>query len=316
VSAGHGRTPAGHESEVNGDPAPTSAVPGIDAHRLDKARVRRLAARAAAHYDAAAWLPRRVADALVEHLQPVRIRPARILDVGAGTGICTRRLARLYPSARIIAVDCAMPMLRQARGRRPRGFAGRALACGDAEALPLADASVDLLVSSLMLPSCPSPEAALAEFQRVLEPGGLLMFSSLGPDTLRELRASWTAVDAHVHVHAFFDMHDLGDALMRAGLRDVVMDTERITAEYRDVRTLFGELKQLGASNAARGCRAGLTTPARLAAMTAAYERQRRGARLPASFEIVFGHAWRAPSRSVDVSDDALSRVAQASSRG
>ncbi len=180
----------------------------------------------------------------------------------------------------------------------------------------MADASIDLLVSSLMLPSCPAPDAALAEFHRVLKPGGLVMFSSLGPDTLRELRASWMAVDSGVHVHAFIDMHDLGDALLRAGLRDVVMDSERITAEYRDVATLMTELKQLGVSNAAHGCRSGLTTPAQLAAMTAEYERQRRDAIIPASFEIVFGHAWRAPSRSVEVATDAMMRPARRLPRG
>ena len=293
-----------------------SELAGAAAHRVDKTRVRRLAARAALHYDAAAWLPRRVADAVMEHLQPVRIDPERILDVGAGTGICARRLARHYRSARVISLDCSIPMLRVGRRRGPRWFSKRSFACGDTEALPVADASIDLLVSSLMLPSCSSPDAAFAEFHRVLKPGGLLMFSSLGPDTMRELRASWIAVDSRVHVHAFIDMHDLGDALLRAGLRDVVMDTERVTAEYRDVATLMTELKQLGVSNAARGCRAGLTTPAHLAAMAAGYERQRREAILPASFEVVFGHGWRAPSHSVDVSTDAMLRAARPSPKG
>lgn len=259
---------------------------------------------AAPHYDAAAWLPQRVADGLMEHLQPVRIEPRRILDVGAGTGICSRRLVRRYRRARVICIDSSLAMLGAGRGRR--WLSRRPLACGDAEALPLADASVDLLVSSLMLPSCATPDAALAEFRRVLAPGALLMIATLGPDTLQELRAAWQAVDSHVHVHAFIDMHDLGDALLRAGLSDVVMDSERITAQYRDVATLLAELKRLGASNAARGRRAGLTTPSQLAAMCAAYESRRREALLPASFEVVYGHAWRAPPRSVEVAGDAL----------
>ena len=287
---------------MNDGAARTPRGPAVAAHDLDAARVRRLAARAARHYDQVAWLPRQVAEVLMEHLQPVRIQPARILDVGAGTGICARLLARHYRSARLILVDCSAPMLRAARRRRRRWFSKYAFACGDAQSLPLADASIDLLVSSLMLPSCASPDAVFAEFQRVLKPGGLLMFSSLGPDTLRELRQSWLAVDSHVHVHAFLDMHDLGDALLRAGLCDVVMDTERITGRYRDAATLMGELKRLGVSNAARGCRAGLTTSALVEAMVSQYERFRSDATLPASFEVVFGHAWRAPPRSVDVS--------------
>ena len=293
---------------MTGDPAPTSPVSTIAAHTLDKARVRRLAARAARHYDDAAWLPREVAGALMEHLEPVRIQPARILDAGAGTGICSRLLSRHYPAGRVISVDCSEPMLRVARGRGPRWFTKRAFACGDAERLPVADGSIDLIVSSLMLPSCPSPDAVLAEFRRVLVPGGLLMFSTLGPDTLRELRESWMAVDQEVHVHAFIDMHDIGDALLRAGLHDVVMDTERMTGRYADLATLTRELKQLGVSNAASGCSKCLTTSASLVALEAAYEDFRRDATLPASFEVVFGHAWRQPVHSVEVSAEAIGR--------
>jgi len=299
-------TTIGSNGRVNRDTAAPPRGPTIDAHKLDKARVRRLAARAAPHYDSVAWLPRQVASALMEHLQPVRIQPARILDVGAGTGICSRLLARHYRRARVISMDSSTAMLRVARGRGPRWLSRRAVACGDGEALPVADRSIDLLLSSLMLPSCPAPDAVLLEFHRALKPGGLLMFSTLGPDTLQELRASWLTVDAHAHVHAFIDMHDLGDALLRAGFRDVVMDTERITGRYPDVATLMSELKRLGVSNAARGCHKSLTTPARLAAMTSEYERLRADEDLPASFEVVFGHAWRAPSRSVDVSPGAM----------
>ena len=293
---------------MNGEPAHTPGAPTIADHDLDKARVRRLASKAAAEYDRAAWLPRQVASVLMEHLLPVRVQPATILDAGAGTGICARLLAARYPSARVISVDCATPMLRLARARGPRWFSRHSYACGDAESLPVADASIDLAVSSLMLPSCPSPDAALAEFHRVLKPGGLLMFTSLGPDTLGELRHAWTAVDREVHVHAFIDMHDLGDALLRAGLSDVVMDTERFTGRYQDLRALTTELKQLGVNNAAQGRPKGLSTSARLAAVTAEYEKTRRESTLPASFEVVFGHGWRAPQLSVDVSPAPLVR--------
>ena len=293
---------------MNREPAPTSRRPTIDAHDLDKERVRRLADRAARHYDSAAWLPRQVARVLMEHLQPVRLKPARILDVGAGTGICSRLLAQHYRGARVISMDSSTAMLRVARGRGPRWLSKRTVAVGDGASLPLADNSIDLLVSSLMLPSCLAPDAVLLEFHRVLKPGGLLMFSSLGPDTLRELRAAWSAVDAQVHVHAFIDMHDLGDALLRAGFSDVVMDTERVTGRYPEVATLMTELKRLGVSNAARGCYKSLTTPAHLAAMASAYEPFRGDADLPASFEVVFGHGWRQPSRSVDVSPGAMAQ--------
>ena len=244
----------------------------------------------------------------MEHLLPVRIKPARVLDVGAGTGICSRLLSAHYPSARLMCVDCATPMLRVARARGPRWFSRHSYACGDAESLPVADASIDLLVSSLMLPSCPSADAALAEFHRVLKPGGLLMFTSLGPDTLRELREAWRVVDDDVHVHAFIDMHDLGDALLRAGLSDVVMDTERFTGRYQDLSALTAEMTQLGVNNAALGRPKGLTTSSRLACVAEEYEKARRDRTLPASFEVVFGYGWRAPQRSVNVSTAAMMR--------
>jgi malonyl-CoA O-methyltransferase len=302
-------TSVGGNVPVNGVPRGSSRATEADAHIPDKTRVRRLAGRAARYYEDAAWLPRQVADALMEHLAPVRIAPARVLDAGAGTGICSRRLARRFRGARIIAVDSSAPMLRMARSRGRRWFSKHAFACGDAESLPVADGSMDLVVSSLMLPSCGSPDAVLDEFHRVLAPEGLLMFTSLGPDTLRELRESWTSVDPGVHVHGFIDMHDLGDALLRAGFQDVVMDTEHFTGRYEDVAALTGELKELGSSNAARGSRKGLTTPDLVAAMARAYEQQRAGGSLPASFEVVFGHAWRAPARSVAVSIDDVLRA-------
>ena len=287
---------------LNGEPA--SALAGD--YRLDKRRIRRLATRAAPHYENAAWLPRQVAAALMEHLQPLRIQPARILDAGAGTGICSRLLGRRYPRARIVSLDSSEAMLRSGRKHRWRWLSKQVHACGDADSLPLADASIDLLVSSLMLPSCPLPDAVLAEFRRVLAPGGALMLASLGPDTLWELRESWAAVDRKVHVHAFIDMHDVGDALLRAGFHDVVMDVERFTGHYPDVASLQAEPKRLGLSNAAGGRRKSLTTRASLAAMQAAYEAFRGGERLPASFEVVFGHAWRPAARSVAVSTDGL----------
>jgi len=289
---------------VNGAPGGSFTAAEADAHTPDKARVRRLADRAARDYEDAAWLPRQVADGLMEHLAPVRIAPARILDAGAGTGICSRLLARRFPGARIFALDSSIPMLCSARGRTRRWFSKHAYACGDAESLPVADRSMDLVVSSLMLPSCGSPDAVLDEFHRVLAPEGLLMFTSLGPDTLRELRDSWLTIDRGVHVHAFIDMHDVGDALLRAGFQDVVMDTERLTGRYPNVAALTGELKRLGSSSAARGSRKGLMAPNLVAAMAGAYEQRRSRHTLPASFEVVFGHGWRAPVRRVAVSVD------------
>ncbi|NBC15183.1 MAG: malonyl-[acyl-carrier protein] O-methyltransferase BioC, partial [Gammaproteobacteria bacterium] len=127
---------------------------------------------------------------------------------------------------------------------------------------------------------------------RVLRPGGLLLFSTFGPDTLSELRAAWAAVDQGEHVSPFLDMHDIGDALVRARFADPVMDVERMTLTYADIRALMRDLKQLGAHNALAGRARGLTGRRRLAALAEAYEHQRRDGRLPATYEVVHGHAW------------------------
>ena len=163
--------------------------------------------------------------------------------------------------------------------------------------MPLADASVDVVYSNLMLQWCDDLDALFAEFRRVLKPRGLLTFSTFGPDTLKELRAAWASVDGHTHVHRFIDMHDIGDALVRAGLSEPVLDVERFTLTYEDVQALMRDLKAIGAHNAAAGRAPGLTGRGRLRAMSAAYERYRSAGRLPASYEVVYGQAWgRAPA--------------------
>jgi malonyl-CoA O-methyltransferase len=188
-------------------------------------------------------------------------------------------------------------MLAQARRQRPLLRRLDAV-CADAAAIPLADASVDLVFSNLMLQWCNEPDAVFREFRRVLRPGGLLLFATFGPDTLRELRAAWSAADGHTHVSRFIDMHDLGDALVRAGLGEPVMDMEHLTLTYADLRSLMRDLKTMGASNATAGRNRGLTGRQRLAAAEAHYETLRRDGRLPATWEVVYGHAW-APATPV-----------------
>lgn len=271
----------------------------LDNYRLERPAVRRSFERAADSYDGAALLQREVADRLLERLSYIRLQPSRILDAGAGTGYGSAALARRYPKARLVALDLAEGMARRARGRFgffARRLRGHGFVCGDLERLPLADASVDLVYSNLTLQWCLPLDRALGEFRRVLRPEGLLMFTTFGPDTLMELRKSWGAADgARVHVNAFLDMHDVGDALQRAGFAGTVMDVDRLTVTYREVRDLLRDLKSIGAHNVAAGRPRGLTGPARLKAMSAAYEGYRRDGLLPATYEVLFGHAW-APS--------------------
>jgi malonyl-CoA O-methyltransferase len=262
-----------------------------DPFDIDLARVRRSFDRSARAYDAAAVLQRRVRDELLERLDVVRLEPAVVLDLGAGTGHASLALKRRYRSSQVIALDLADGMLREA-GRRQTLLRRFRRVCGQAAALPLRDASVDLVFSNLMLQWCQDPDAVFGEVRRVLKPGGLFTFTTFGPDTLVELRRAWAAADSRTHVNRFIDMHDLGDALVRSGLAEPVMDVERFTLTYAEVRDLMRDLKDIGAHNANAGRPRGLTGKGTLARMTAAYEAFRKDGRLPATHEVVYGQAW------------------------
>ncbi|MGI9321162.1 MAG: malonyl-ACP O-methyltransferase BioC [Thiogranum sp.] len=257
----------------------------------DKMQARRSFESAAAAYDQAAALQQEVGQRLTQRLDLVKMQPDRILDLGSGTGHCIPDLFARYKKAQVVALDIALPMLEHAR-KRGRWLRRPRCICADAERLPFADSSFDLVFSNLMLQWCVELDAVFAELQRVLRPGGLLLFTSFGPDTLSELRGSWQQVDGYSHVNAFPDMHDVGDALVRARFADPVMDVERITVTYPDVWKLMRELKQIGAHNVTAGRPRGLTGKARMQRLVGAYEQYRSQGVLPASYEIVNGHAW------------------------
>ena len=263
-------------------------------HSPDKARIRDSFERAVDSYDAAAVLQREVGARLLERLDPVRMEPRRILDVGAGTGWCSEELASRYRKSQIVAFDLAHGMVCRTRNRfglLKRHLRGHGFACGDAEHLPFADGCFDLVFSNLTLQWC-DLERAFGEFRRVLRPGGLLMFSTFGPDTLKELRSSWAEVDRKVHVNEFLDMHHVGDTMVNARLADPVVDMEFLTLTYKDVPALMRDLKSIGAQTVRGGRRPTLTGKARVKALSDAYERFRRDGRLPSTWEVVYGHAW------------------------
>ena len=277
-----------------------------DPYQLDKARVRRNFNTAAAGYDKVAQLQRVVGTRLLEQLDAIRITPKLCLDLGSGTGFAARLLGARYRRSRIIQLDCAPDMLRQARRRERWFFSRQRYLCADAESLPLRDAGVDCAVSNLMLQWSADPERLLRECRRVVKPDGLFLFSSFGPDTLTELRQSWRTVDDHVHVNAFTDMHDLGDSLVRAGFTEPVLETECFTLLYSEVRSLLRELKSLGAGNSNAGRRRSLTGAGALQRMIATYEKMFSRPPLPATFEVVYGHAWvpSRPSQTVSASGE------------
>ncbi|HEY7904116.1 MAG TPA: malonyl-ACP O-methyltransferase BioC [Casimicrobiaceae bacterium] len=273
-----------------------------DREALERRTVRRAFARAAPTYDAHAVLQREVAQRMRARLDYVKIAPRRVADLGCGTGEATVALVQRFPQAAVIGVDLALPMLAQAAARMaPRSWLarfarGRAraplLVCADVERLPLATGSIDLAWSNLVLQWLDTPAAAFAEFARVLATGGLVSFTTFGPDTLKEVRAAFD--DGRPHVSRFVDMHDLGDALLAAGFADPVVDMEYITLTYATPRALLAELKGIGATNALAGRARGLFGRQALARAEAALEATRRDGRIAATFEVIYGHAWKA----------------------
>ena len=268
---------------------------------VNKSLSRRAFELAAKKYDEAAVLQREVATRLVERLEYMLIEPITILDAGAGTGYCTLDLANRYPNAQVVALDIATNMLQQTRSKSNENNTISYLAC-DVEHLALADNSVELIVSSLTVQWCNDYIKAFEEFKRVLKPGGSILFTSFGPDALKELRHCWHKVDSDQHVNSFIDMHHIGDALLKAGFEDPVMDNEVITITYKDVYQIMRDLKNIGAHNVLNGRRHSLTGKKRLQAMVAEYEKFRQDGVLPMSYEIVYGHAWSAETKKVNVS--------------
>jgi malonyl-CoA O-methyltransferase len=267
-----------------------------DVFRLDRARLRASFERASASYESAAGLQVQVASELLERVEAFGFTPGVVLDLGCGTGRVTRELKRRYPRSLVVALDIAPGMLRQAR-RHQLLWRRFARVCGDALRLPLRDASVDLLFSSLLLQWCQPLGAALAEMRRVLAPSGFLAFSTFGPDTLHELRAAWAQADGYTHVNRFHDMHEVGDALMRAGLTEPVLDVDRIERGYPDTLTLMRDLKAIGAHNATAGRPRALAGRARLQRMSEAYEGLRQEGQLPATYEVIYGASWGSAGR-------------------
>jgi malonyl-CoA O-methyltransferase len=256
---------------------------------LDTRQVRHAFGRAASTYDAHAVLQHEVERRLLERLEYLESAPARVLDIGCGPGRAALAMRRRWKSARVIALDLALPMLRRIRPgwRRPVVRIN-----ADARTLPLADASIDVVFSNLCLQWIDDVPALFEEFRRVLRPQGYLAISTFGPDTLHELRAAWAQVDRAPHVGRFADIARIGDALLQAGFRDPVLDAEHFTVTYADAGALMRDLKAIGATNADASRARGLTGRSRWRQMLDGYETFRRDGVLPATYEVIYAHAW------------------------
>lgn len=292
----------------------TSTAPSDAGHfSLDHRLLRRRFENAAPRCDETDVVVREISRRMDERLDYIRIEPRRILDLGCGTGADLPRLAQRFPHATLLAADFAAQMVTRAgvrlRAEAPQPGLLRRLLGGNppslphlvasADALPLARGSLGLVWSNLMFPALDDPLPALKEIHRTLEVGGLLMFSTLGPDSLKELRTCLPN-SAGERVHRFIDMHDLGDALVGAGFSDPVMDMEILTLTYADLDGLLHDLRASGAANAASTRPRGLSGRAGWAKARAAYEALRQNGRLPATLEIIQGHAWKAAPKTTE----------------
>lgn len=269
---------------------------------IDSRQVRRGFSRVAAAYGQGDFFAREIDRRMLERLDFVRIEPGRILDLGCSQGTSLAALKARYPQAQTIGIDAVPQMLQAAAPERsawqrwlPFRQTGPAFMAADATHLPLKSASAGLVWSNLLLHWLDNPLPALAEAHRVLEVGGLIMFSTLGPDTLKELRGAFS--DGYLHTQRFIDMHDLGDMLIESGFADPVMDMEMLTLTYDSFEALVGELRGAGATCAMRARRHGLSGRGQWGAARAAYETLRAEGRLPASFEVVYGHAWKTQAK-------------------
>jgi malonyl-CoA O-methyltransferase len=279
-----------------------------DEYQIDKARMRASFNRAADSYDAAAVLQKRVREEMLDRLGLINIKPftignPAILDAGCGTGMGSFALQKKFKSAQVFSLDIAFNMLQKTASQQPwmqkmaqKIMHKQQLVCADIEALPIANNSINLLWSNLALQWCNDLDAAFNEAARVLQPDGLFIFSTFGPDTLKELRAA--SNNGHTHVSRFIDMHDIGDALTRAGFSAPVLDVEHYTLTYDNVKAVMTDLKSIGAHNATQGRARGLQGKGFLQNLTNNYEQFRLGlkedgGKLPATFEVIYGHAWR-----------------------
>jgi malonyl-CoA O-methyltransferase len=261
--------------------------------RLSKKEIARSFNHAADTYEDAAVLQREVADRLLSRLDFININPKLVLDLGGGTGYSALLLEKRYKHAKIVILDLAEKMLLKGKINHKRWFDHKRYVCADAEKIPFADNTADLIFSNLMLHWTQDPEATIKEMQRVLKPEGLLLFSTLGPDTLFELKKSWEIVDSKPHVHQFLDMHFIGDYLQRAAFKSPVVDMEFITLTYNDLKKVLVDLKDLGTHNIANNRNRALTGKEKFSKFVRAYEEFRnQDGLLPVTYEVIYGLGW------------------------
>jgi malonyl-CoA O-methyltransferase len=240
--------------------------------------------KASGQYDEHAFLQKEIATRLDAKLDVISGESNIILDLGAGTGLLSKQLSKRFPDSQLICLDFAQLSLKNNPSNNK--------ICADAYQLPLANNSVDMVISSLMMQWCPDLKQLFSEIHRVLKNDGLILFSTFGPDTLKELKKSWSVVDSEAHVNTFTDMHDIGDQMLGAGFQSPVMEMEKLTLTYQTVTDLLRDLKAIGAQTVNARSKS-LMGKDKFKLMIKMYESYRKDNKLPATYEVVYGHAWK-----------------------
>ena len=255
--------------------------------------IRRRFDRAAADFDSADFVHAVTRAGLIARLEPMLLKPASVLDLGSATGSMGRTLRKRFRRAHIVSLDLSRAMLEEAH-KQKTWLSRASFVQADAEHLPFAEASFDLVVANQLLPWLPDPQRVFTEVSRVLKKGGVFAFAGLGPDSLRELGVAWANVDEGLHVNRFPDMHDIGDGLVRAGLADPVLDVDHLHISYENPGKLFSDLTVVGARNSLADRARGLTGKNRFRAMAKALTNTSSGSGILLDLELVYGHCWGA----------------------
>lgn len=260
---------------------------------LNTRHIRRRFERVASTFDDADFVHAATRDGLLQRIEPLLIDAKTVIDLGCASGGASRQLNRRFPKSRLIAVDLAHNMLHEARGKKS-WLAKTTFVQANAHTLPFADESVDVIFCNQLLPWIANPDQVFLEVGRILRKGGVFAFATLGPDSLLEVSRAWGQVDDGLHVSRFPDMHNLGDGLVRAGLRDPVLDVDRLTVSYGSSDALLADLGAAGARNALQDRSHALTGKQKFRDMLSALETASDGDKIAVELELVFGHCWGA----------------------
>jgi malonyl-CoA O-methyltransferase len=265
----------------------------------------------ATYYERAAKVQKEIGERLFERLQYLKIIPRYVLDLGCGTGIFTLLLKKHYPQAEVIGLDLAHVMLIQSK--KKQGWRRKwSLVNGDMLALPFADGIFDLVFANQVIHWSQPLSAVIHELNRIMNSEGCLLFSTLGPDTFKELRQAWSLADSHAHTNDFIDMHDVGDCLLAEYFLDPVVDMELLTIHYTTLDQLLQSLKAQGVRNTNQARNGGLTGKRSWQLFVSAYQTLcTEQGKYPLTYEVVYGQAWKGKQRRMEEGIETFIPVSQ-----